>query len=189
MQNEVRTDFNLRLFLKILKKGKIFIIIITLLSTIAAALYSMYFVKPVYQSYVSILFTGNNNEDTMAIFADLTKSNKFAKTVSDNLNGSISYTEIQKSIKPDYKNTPILHIYAYGGSPQKAYDIANAISQSFEVFLKSYMPPNNKVEVIDKAEIYYNPINNSIYTNLVVGFLVGFIVSTCLVILAYYIKD
>jgi capsular polysaccharide biosynthesis protein len=188
VRNEMRADFNLRKFFEILDRGKIIIILITVLSTITAAVYSVYFVKPAYQSYVSILFTGNNSRDTMVIFSDLIKSNNFAKTVSDNLDGSISYDKIHSAITTKYESTPILYIYANGESPQEAYDIANTIPKSAEMFLKSYIP-SYAVEIIDKAEIDYKPINNNIYANTAIGFLTGLIVSVCLLVLASYFRN
>lgn len=191
--------FQLKEYMKVLKKGKWIILITTLLCTIAGVLFNIYISKTVYQTNTSLIAVDSlENSDRSQIndiidyqnitktFSGIATSKAVAEKASENLQKDISLSEIQNSINVSIEDkTPMLIITVQGTTPERVFRIANSVSDAFkEEALNIY--PSIKFQTVDKPYLPKIPINQGKQHNIIISFFIGLLGSICIVFLMDY---
>ena len=170
------------------KKLEIAIIILTFL--IIGAVYTLYFVKPVYSSSTSLLLAGSQNTETTITTTDITINNKLISTYSEliksksiirkvksNLNLNLSEDSIKSMIKVKaIDSTDLIQITVTNADNKLSEQIANEIAVIFIDEVQNYYNIDN-VQVVDKAEISYAPSNINHMKDLAMFGVIGAAVS------------
>ena len=170
------------------KKLEIAIIILTFL--IIGAVYTLYFVKPVYSSSTSLLLAGSQNTETTITTTDITINNKLISTYSEliksksvirkvksNLNLNLSEDSIKSMIKVKaIDSTDLIQITVTNADNKLSEQIANEIAVIFIDEVQNYYNIDN-VQVVDKAEISYTPSNINHIKDLAMFGVIGAAVS------------
>ena len=170
------------------KKLEIAIIILAFL--IIGAVYTLYFVKPVYSSSTSLLLAGSQNTETTITTTDITINNKLISTYSEliksksvirkvksNLNLNLSEDSIKSMIKVKaIDSTDLIQITVTNADNNLSEQIANEIAVIFIDEVQNYYNIDN-VQVVDKAEISYTPSNINHMKDLAMFGVIGAAVS------------
>ena len=176
-------------------KGKIFIIIgFTLLSTIAAGLITIYTIEPKYKSTVAVFIndiraTGNSENEQQTIndinmfeklvdtYSEITRSRTVAEDVTKELELSLSVEEVRKMITSSAKgNTQFLNITITSTDNELAYNIANQVALSLKKTSMN-LRGTDIVQILDPANLPTSPSSPSLILNLVIGFIIGMMIS------------
>ncbi len=192
---EETTILNTQDYMKILKKGAIPIIIITLTTTILAYLLSIYIISPVYMAKTSIVVgTGINQENNRLEYEDILTYQKLMKTFGEIAKSALVSTKsaeliergissdiIQKSVTIDPQiDTQILVISAENRDPEKARIISATVTNCFITEATKIFPTGNFV-VIDEAQTPIDPVRPKKLLNTLLGFLIGLSLSIAFV--------
>lgn len=189
---------DLRDLFAIIQKRLSLIITITLLCTLAAAIFSFFIIKPTYQTDTSIVI-GKITEVNQSNLADVTmyqqlvktyaaiaSSNTVAQDASTKL-GNIDVKTLTDSITvTPQADTQIIGIKALGKSPKQAYDNINAISDSFIAQAKKIYPTGS-VAIMDKAVLPDKPVKPNKKLNIAISFFIGLMASVGLVFVLEYL--
>jgi len=186
MNKDTTVDY--KEFINVIKRGKLTILLITMLLTLAAisfSYYSMKSSKASYETKTSVVIGKKEdiiNAATMiSTFEDIASSDTIPKMVSKDLNGKLS----DKDVKGMYDITvadasPILTITASGETQEQANQIAKAVYTSFtgEV-IRIY--PTESVKVMENS--VQNGIKDNAFktSNVVLSFLFGLFLSVFIV--------
>ncbi len=210
--NERKTNMDLRLVLKILRKWSKLIICITLLAAIAAGLLSTFVLKPVYQAKTLMMVTvaseklevnrqviqteenGVNIKAPMPVLTMNTylgqlESEELMKRIITRLNltnqtiNSLS-AMIDASI---VKDSNLIDVKVRHTDPVMARNIANALSEEYLKLMEQFM--FSSVVVISPANIPTAPIKPNIMLNIALSFMLGLILSIFLAILLEYLDN
>jgi capsular polysaccharide biosynthesis protein len=179
------------------------IVLITFLSTIAAAVISVWVLEPVYQANTT-LYVGKktDGEGTLGYqdvlkggqlvkdYRELAKSRLVASIVINELGlQNTSTGQIANMLGVNLKNeTRIIEITAQSTDPEFAKLVASKVAEVFKRKAVELIEVDN-VQVIDVAETPTAPIKPNKVTNIVIGFLLGLMVSLGLVFLLEYMEN
>jgi capsular polysaccharide biosynthesis protein len=207
MENkEKEITLDIREIFGILRKRFWLIFIITLLATLISGGVSFYYLKPVYESSLSIVI-GKTIDSTqksqydyndimmyqnlVKTYAEIAKSRTVAQKAIDKLGLSSTVTpdtiQNQISVIPQV-NTQIIDLKVKNENPQKSKDILNAIAESF-IEESGRIYPNGNVQTIDEAIIPKSPISPNKRLNILMAFLLGLMISTGLSFMLEYIDN
>lgn len=201
MENkEEELTIDLSEILDIIKKKFWLIISVSLLAAFVSGVYCVYFVKPMYQSQISIVIgkTPSKLQDSSMQLSDVTMFQNMMKTyaviaqsrnVSQktlntlHLSDTLSVEELQKqiSVTPE-SDTQILIIKVKDSDPKVACDKVNALAEAFTDESKRIFPDGN-VQTIDAAIIPKDPVSPNKKKDVVVAFLLGMMLTACASIL------
>jgi capsular polysaccharide biosynthesis protein len=179
---------------KVIRTRILFIITITLLAALATGLYSNYYMKPIYESKISIVIgktmdiNGNSQYDYNDImmyqnlvktYADIAQSRTVAMKAIEKLGYGDSITpemirdKITVTLKP---NTQIIDLMVKDMEPEKSTIILNSIVASFiEESTRIY--PNGNIQTIDEAVVPKTPVSPNVALNIIIASLLGLIMS------------
>lgn len=178
-------------YVNIIKKGKWFIIIITLLTTFGSAVISFHNVTPSYLSVTTMVpvkasSTSNGqiqnsdiqlHKDLMETYSEILQSKSVAIKASKKLNGSISADMIRSFYRVNSGLTSqILTVEAQGTAPQQALDIANAVTESFKEEVQRVYPFAT-FRIVDEPELPNRPISQDKAKKIFVTFLLALVAS------------
>ena len=182
----------------IIRKRLGLLIVITLLCTFVAGIYSFYVVKPTYQTDMSIIIgdidpAGTNNLENITIFKQLLKtymaiasSNSVALDASSKL-GNLDTKALSKGITITLQtDTQIIGIKALASSPKQAYDNINAITDSFIAEGKKIYP-SVSIAALDMAVLPSKPVKPNKQLNIVIGFFIGLMASVGIAFILEYL--
>ena len=196
MEEEI--TLNLRDLYTIIRKRLGLIITITLLCTLGGGLFSVFVVKPTYQTDMSIVIgkvdpavSSNLNDITIyqqlvKTYAAIAASNSVALAASAKLGNIDAKTLISSITITSQTDTQIIGIKALAGSPKNAYDNINAVTDAFIAeAMKIY--PSGSLAVMDEAVLPSTPIKPNKKLNIAIAFFIGLIVSIGLVFILEYL--
>lgn len=189
---------DLRDLFEIIRKRFVLIITITLLCTLAAAIFSFFVIKPTYQTDTSLVIgkiaeTDKSSLSDVTMYQQLVKtyaaiasSNSVAQDASNKL-GNIDVKTLTNSITvTPQASTQILDIKALAGSPKQAYDNITAVTDSFIAqAMKIY--PTGSIAVMDKAVLPDKPVKPNKKLNIAIAFFIGLMASVGLVFVLEYL--
>jgi capsular exopolysaccharide synthesis family protein len=183
----------LRDYIRILRTGWIFIIVMALVGVAGAAGYSM-LTKPQFkaasQVFVSTqaggsvqdLVQGNTfTQQRVKTYANLVTTPIVLLPVISNLNLSMTSDELAKNISATAPlDTTLIDISATSPDPVKAADIANGISESLTNVVKNIESTGSqsaqvKLTRVRQADVPSAPVTPNIPLNLVVGLFLGLV--------------
>ncbi|MCB2293943.1 capsular biosynthesis protein [Clostridium algoriphilum] len=194
-------DISIKQILLIIKQRLLLIISITVGTVIIAGIISFVVIKPVYEAKTSIIVgkpsgstSGVEQSNDIKMYQDLVKtyseiatSDLVAQGAVDKLKGSTTIGKIKGGITVTTKpGTQILEFDAKGDNPKEAFDIASAVASSFIKSSKTIYPTNGVIQVMDKAVMPTSPISPDKNLNLLIGLILGLMISAGVVLFLEY---
>ncbi len=201
-KNEQRQEIEIdlqRVFKALLNKAWL-IAGISILGAVASFLMTFYFITPLYQS--AAMFYVNNSNISMGdtsfsiSSSDITASKDLVESyivilkTRTSLNDVIDYTGVDRSYEElrdmisaaSVNSTEIFEVVVTSSDPVEAEEIATAIAYILPKRISSIIE-GTSAKVVDSAVIPPTPSSPSYPKNVVIGFLLGFLVSAGVVIL------
>lgn len=186
-----------------LKKHWKLIIGITMLAALCSVTISYYVLTPVYQASTQILVSQKDEQnrlDASQVMSSLELINTYSviikspvildKVIND-LNLTQSVEQLNKKIKVTSEdNSLVFSISVEDESAEKAINIANAISETFQQDIRSIMNVDN-VSILSKPELKDNllPIKPKPIWNIAMAIIVGFMSGIGLALLIEYFDN
>lgn len=197
-------EIDLKDIFRMLIKRWYIVLISVIVCSAAAAIISLFVLKPVYQSNTT-LYIGKNvdGEKTDLAYNDvllgsqlvkdyreIVKSRLVARQVLDELKlNDITVDDLTAKLSVDLKNdTRVIQISASDNNPEMASNIANKVAEVFITKVVDIMKVEN-VKVIDKAEVPENPVKPNKKMNVAVGFLLGLMLGFGVIFLIEYFDN
>ena len=184
----------------VLKKN---IAVIALSSIIGMALlgvYSFVIAKPVYESTAKIYILSQSTSITS--FADIQVSSSLAKDYEEMIYSRPVVTQVAKNLNLDYgyeelkgkltvtnpADTRVLSISCRSNDVKEARDLANEFATVSKRSIAEIMDTDEPT-LFERAVINDNPVKPEKLKNMIIGFLLGFIIACAVVIIRYMIND
>ena len=166
---------------------------------VVAAIYTLYFITPLYQSSVSIFINNRQNSETDYITtSDISSSRNLVKTyiavassdkvmtaVAEELGGNYSAGALKGSIRATQVNdTELIMITVTTPDPNESARIANAVAEVFPEQIAEIVE-GSSAKVIDYAKIPNGKSSPSNTTNVLIGILLGAVLGAIVVFIEY----
>jgi len=196
--NETEIDLG-ELLLRFLAHIK-FIILLAFLGASIAAIYTFYFVTPLYEA-TSKLYIVNSTDSAINLsdlqigtylasdYIEVFKTWEVHEAVIQNLNLNYSYKQLQGMLTIENPNdTRILNITVLSPIPQQAADIANeyaAVAIRYIADTMSTEEPN----IMSVALVPTNTASPNITKNILIGFFFGIALSAAIVTVRFMTDD
>ncbi len=180
------------------------IVIAALLTTLVGIAYGLWIQKPMYNSYTTIVLTRTDNGSTttdgtgitqsdillnqnlVSTYREIIKSKRILNQVINNLDLNISTDELEKNISvTSEKDTEVIKISVNSSNPTDAKDIANEIERVFSNEIISIYNIKN-ITIIDYAEEDTTPYNINVPKQIILAFLIGFILACAVIFVTFY---
>ena len=188
-----------RVFKALLNKSWM-IAIVSILGAVASFLMTFYFITPQYQS--AAMFYVNNSDISMGdtsfsiSSSDITASKNLVDSyivilkTRTSLNDIIDYTGVNRTAKElremisaaSVNSTEIFEVVVTSSDPAEAEKIASAIAYILPKRISSIIE-GTSAKVVDTAVIPSSPSSPSYPKNVVIGFVLGFVLSAGIVVL------
>lgn len=184
-----------------LRKYIIWVVAVTLVSTVVAWVYSTYFVTPIYSTSISVcVFSNERTTPSSVTTSELTADASIANTyqvliTSQPVLNAVSEDLAEKygyNISPDIlrnmitaevqKNTQIINVYIRGAKPQMIADIGNSLADVGPNVLNE-LARGGEMVAVDHAKVPTAPAYPNIASNTTVGLVLGLLLSCSVVIL------
>lgn len=192
-------EINIKEFLKYAREKMFIILISTFIIVMLGSTYMLYFQKPKYESYTTILLTKTSEDNTSINQNDLTinqklvttyreiiKSRRILKQVKKNLELDISIKRLEKMIDVSSVNdTEIIKIVVTNKDKELAPRIANEIANVFSNEIVELYKIQN-IGIIDKAIVSNTPANINPIKEEVIFIGSGVIIGALLVLVIYF---
>jgi capsular polysaccharide biosynthesis protein len=190
----------LQSFGKLLKKRSWIIAVFTIITTVAAGIYTAYWVEPTYFNSSTLLVNERNRqqaqlrveevmlyEKLMGTYKDILMSRRILSPVAEKYGKGVTPNNISEYVRVSTKsNSQIITISVYHTDYLIATELANLIASQFRDNLQHIMTVNN-VEILDPA-IYseaHPPVKPKKLLNIAVAFFLGLSMSITLVLLVH----
>ncbi|ALC82658.1 YveK family protein [Bacillus gobiensis] len=184
-----------------IKKRLALIIAITLILTVAAAVYSNLTAKPSYQASTQILINRTNAEEEevynneiqtnielISTYNVIIKSKPILQKVKDELNLQESTTDLEGKISAaSEKGSQVVEITVTDEDQQKAVDIANSVAGVFQEDIQDIMKVDN-VNILSEAETATSSGSNT-QMIIALAFFVGLMASLALAFILEYMEN
>ena len=195
-------EINLREVFDFYMSKILWIFIAVAVCLIGGNLYGKFIKVPKYESNTKIVLVSSSkkettkadlsfNQDLVAEYSVVVKSDTTLKTVIDNLNlkDKYSISELSKMITvSSVENTGVINIKVTSTDAEEAASIANNLSEVFAKVVNDIYSLDN-VYILDSAEVNKKAINDSIVKENVIYFLAGFVLSVGVLFVVFYFDD
>ena len=184
---------------EILDKLK-YVILAAIIGILIAGVYTFKFVVPQYQA-VSKLYILNSNDSVVNLsdlqlgnylasdYTEMFKTWEVKEMVRRNLNLSYTYTQLDSMVKvTNPSNTRILYITATSADPQEAVDLANEYAVVISDYVARIMA-TERPNMLSEAILPENPISPSKARNLILGMMIGLVLSVGLITVRFVMND
>jgi capsular polysaccharide biosynthesis protein len=187
-----------------IKKRLPLIIIITLLVTVAAAVYSNVTAKPTYQASTQILINRTNAEEEeiynneiqtnielISTYNVIIKSQPILDKVKDELGLQESASQLEGKISASSeKGSQVVSIDVTDDDKAQAADIANTVATIFQDEIKNIMKVDN-VSILAKADPNENVATAGANTSMTIGlaFFISLMASLVLAFILEYLEN
>lgn len=190
-------------FFYIIAKRKMIMIIITLISVLVSIYISFFAISPLYESQASVIVDKKAERSTQSVeyndvimyqnlvktYANIGRSDKIYSTAAEKLNNTISSDELAKrTVIEAVKDTQMLTVTVYGTSPTKSLESIKAITDSF-IQVADNVYPAGDIRVVDEGKVPQYPIKPDKKFNIIVGFLIGIMLSIVLIFIVDHFDD
>ena len=184
-----------------LKKYIIWVVAVSLVSTVVAWVYSTYFVTPVYTTSISVCVFSNERTTTSSVTTnELTADASIANTyqvlitsqpvmnaVSEDLLNRLNYKVSAEALRSMItatvqKNTQIINVNINGANPQLIAEIGNSLVDTAPTVLNA-LAHGGEMVAVDHANVPTKPSYPNITSNTTVGFVLGLLLSCSVIIL------
>lgn len=184
-----------------IKKRLALIIAITLVVTLAAAVYSNLTAKPSYQASTQILINRTNAEEEevynneiqtnlelISTYNVIIRSKPILQKVKDELNLPESTSQLEGKISAaSEKGSQVVEITATDDNQQNATDIANTVASIFQEDIQDIMKVDN-VNILSEAEDA-TPVGSNTRMIVALAFFVGLMASLALAFVLEYLEN
>ncbi|WP_065378143.1 Wzz/FepE/Etk N-terminal domain-containing protein [Gemella sanguinis] len=195
-------QIDIMLLLRRIWSQKLIIVLITLVFTAGALMYSLFIATPKYNSTTRV-YVVNQKKDNQAIttqdvqlgtllvkdYKEIILSNSVMSDVVAKNKLQITPGELAKKISVDApKDTRIISITVTDKDPQKARDLANAVREVSADKIKEVTKIED-VTTLEQAEAALTPSSPNVFKNSVLAALLGFILAVGGVVLIELMDD
>lgn len=193
LNDEVEID--LSQLLKLLKKNIRLIIILALVGIIIAASATTFLISKKYQSQGSVLLKAdvvngsldstqvNTNKMMVNNYVKLLQGNNIQDQVAKNLN--ITSAEVRSSLSiTNTTDTQIIEISSTTVDPGLSKRIVDETISVFTTLIQEKLDVTN-VTIVDQPEVNPNPVSPSMVKNVIIGAVVGIVISLGYLLLTY----
>ena len=193
LNDEVEID--LSQLLKLLKKNIRLIIILALVGIIIAASATTFLISKKYQSQGSVLLKAdvvngsldstqvNTNKMMVNNYVKLLQGNNIQDQVAKNLN--ITSAEVRSSLSiTNTTDTQIIEISSTTVDPGLSKRIVDETISVFTTLIQEKLDLTN-VTIVDQPEVNPNPVSPSMVKNVIIGAVVGIVISLGYLLLTY----
>lgn len=171
----------------ILKKHIRVIILTTVLTTVIAAMYTLFLVTPKYQSSTEMLVSHSADSTTQNFTQqDINTSVQLINTYSDIIRNDVILDPVIEELSLDMtsgqlrenvsvqtqNNSQVFSIQVQDENPYQASEIANATANYFQQEIYAIMSVDN-VTIISTATPNVNPVSPNNMLNIIIGVLLG----------------
>lgn len=189
-----------------LKKRWKLIALITIAATLVSAILSFFVIKPQYEATTKLFIGKQESQDNnaynssdvmmyqqlMKTYAELVKTSDLVNKALESANLDYNQKEI-KGILNNLNATPsadtqILDLSFKGGDPKEVLKVTEAITNEFILESKALIP-NGNVQIIQKPQLPEQPISPNKKLNILIAFVLGFIVGIGVVLLLEYLDN
>ncbi len=194
-------EISLSEILYILAKRWWAVFIITGVCIAFAAVYTFFFLEPIYQADTS-LYIGKRMDSQNSIayndliigerlandYREIVKSRFITGLVIEKLDLALSSKELAQKISvQSKKDTRLINIFVEDKSPARAMEIADAVAETFKEKVLDIIDEEH-VQIIDKAILPQNPIKPNKKVNIAISFVLGVMLG-CFVVFAFEYFD
>lgn len=187
----------------IIKKRLWLILLITLITTFIAVIFSFYILQPVYQANTTLYVGKNINVEGSMGYQDVLMSGQLVKDyrelaksrlVSNLVISELGLKDIDTKVITDMlgvnlkSETRIIEITAQHTDPELAKQVANKVADVFKRKSVELIEVDN-VQVIDVAETPVNPIKPNKTMNVAIGFVLGLMLGLGIVFMIEYLDN
>ena len=193
LNDEVEID--LSQLLKLLKKNIRLIIILALVGIIIAASATTFLISKKYQSQGSVLLKAdvvngsldstqvNTNKMMVNNYVKLLQGSNIQDQVAKNLN--ITSAEVRSSLSiTNTTDTQIIEISSTTVDPGLSKRIVDETISVFTTLIQEKLDVTN-VTIVDQPEVNPNPVSPSMVKNVIIGAVVGIVISLGYLLLTY----
>lgn len=178
-------------------KGKVGLFVtITVGICLLGCIYGLFIQKPLYKSYTTVILGSNNqtitqndvtlNKNLVDTYAEIVKSRRVLDQVINELNLDIAYEKLSSKVSVNsVNNTEMIKISVSDEDSIKAKNIANVTANYFKKEVMSLYNMDN-VNILDEAIAMDTPYNINIPKQIVIYFMIGLIVASGIVFIAFY---
>lgn len=193
-------EIDLLELLYVLRKNIVAIILASLIGTAVFGAYSFLIAKPVYESTSKLYILRQGT--SLTSFADIQISNSLAKDYEEMIFSRPVVMQVAKNLNLDYKyeelrdmvsienpvDTRCLNITCQSNDMQEASDIANEFATVAKRQISDIMDTDEPA-LYENAIVNDDPIKPEKLKNMVIGFLLGFIIACGVIIVRYLLND
>jgi len=195
-------ELDLKKLFELFWEKRIHIIAIVALCAVIGAVYSYFFVTPMYRSQTTLVLTqvsGSQAESTetittsdvtlnsklVATYSDLVKSDKVLNKVIANIGiNELTVKGIRNNISVTAKNnTEIIEITVKNKNAMYAEKIANETAKQFIETVANEMYKTNNVQIVDEAQVALGPYNIDHKKDIAIFMAVGLVIAAAYVLL------
>ena len=194
-KNVLNDEIDLSQLLKLLKKNIRLIIILALVGIIIAASATTFLISKKYQSQGSVLLKAdvvngsldstqvNTNKMMVNNYVKLLQGNNIQDQVAKNLN--ITSAEVRSSLSiTNTTDTQIIEISSTTVDPGLSKRIVDETISVFTTLIQEKLDVTN-VTIVDQPEVNPNPVSPSMVKNVIIGAVVGIVISLGYLLLTY----
>lgn len=196
-------EINLREIFAVLMDKLAVIILIAVLGAAVAFAFTKFLIKPVYQSSTQVYVTNNSLTTTEQInvgdlqssnyltkdYRILVKSNPVLEQVIADMNLDMTTSELSdKIVVSTPTDTRILTIAVSDTDPMLAKKIADAVREVSKTQIQSVMGIET-VNTVEESNLPENPVSPNTKMNVLMGFVLGLILSIAVVIIRFMLDD
>jgi len=196
-------EFDLRDLFNVLKQGRQFILLMTLLFALAGSAISYFFLTPVYQGRTDLLINHTvTNQDGRILslgeietnlkliesYQFIIQSQRILDKASESLKGEYESSELKKKMEVKTNgNSQIISIIVEDSSLAEAAHISKTIAEAFQSEIRQLINLDN-VHILsvtdpkDRAQ----PVRPKTFLNGLICFLIGLITSTGFIMIKHY---
>lgn len=180
--------------IKILKKRRKIIVIITLLSTLASVVLSFFVIEPKYEASTK-LFIGKETTEAnqsysqsdvimyqtlMKTYCEVIKTNDLILKAAKEANIDLNAEEVLENLSViTIVDTQILEVSFKSENAKEARDLIEEITKEF-IKISKELFPNGNVKVLQQVSLPEKPVSPNKIINISIAFLLGLIVSVAL---------
>lgn len=200
-------ELDLRQYMTIIRKRLPFILILVLLCTAAAAVYSLFFKDPMYEASTKIIvnqtqsqaMTGqldlnqiNTNIRMIDTYKEIIKTPAILdKVVAGYPELGMTSEELARMIKvSSVNNTQVMTLIVEGMEYRKAAETVNAVSNVFREEIQHIFQVEN-VSILNEANLtkHPGPVSPNVPLNVAIAFVVSLMLAVGIVFLLEYLDD
>lgn len=178
-------------------KSKISLFIIILVGVcLLGSIYGLFLQKPMYSSYTTVILGGTDttitqsditiNKNLVNTYAEIVKSRRVLDQVIDELSLDIVYEDLVNKITvSSVNNTEIIKITVNDEDGVVAKNVANITASVFTDEVSNLYNMDN-VNILDEAIISDKPYNINVVKQIVIYFMIGFVLAAGILFVIYY---